>query len=1073
MRFRRLRVETLELRTPLAGDLAWVNPIGGGHVDIAREVAADQAGNVYFAGDFTDTCDFDPGPGVVELSAPGSLGSSDPFLAKYSPAGGLLWIRHLGNVVGAQLEYATDVKVDPFGNVWAAASDVGELNGYLIKFDADGSLLWSGKISRGYAANLAIDQTGNVAFGGHFSGTADLDPGAGTFPVTSTNNTNDAYLAKITNAGVLLWAKTWGGSASDVWADGVYDVAFDAADNIYVQGVFEGTVDMDPGPGVTSFTAIGPDNEDTFVSKFSSSGDFVWSRAFLGNAHVGGIAVDAEANVITTGLLQSVTDFDPGPGVANVTPARIFSTFVSKLDTNGNYVWAATFGGGGRGIEVDDNGDIYTTGPNAGDFDPGTGTFTFSGSGIYISRLNKDGRFISAHNLEGQGINEGFAIALNRATKEILVAGNFSGTIDFDPGTGTAIVNNGTERDIFVAKLRQSEMSGRVWYDQNGNGTFQAGEVGVRSISGQILSSVNATLGDADDRVIADIVTDLAGSYRFITPHAGNYYFRVTQPAGSLYSQADVGSDDSIDSDVLPAFGRTGMLTQVAGVPLANIDAGLIPSQPSSYSVTASASAFNEGNAGQITPLVFTIARQNTAFYGAVQFALGGTADGTDYNNVRINGATQGAAGTLTFATGAAVATITVDVLGDAASEQDETISLTLSNPDGGLGTLTGTNPAVATIVDDETTVTIAGGPPLVSETGFTNLVYTLTRSTTAAGALTVNVLFGGTASDGVDYVQTGAVGDAALKTVTFAAGSLAATVTLDPTGDPTLEGDETLSLSLQSGPRYTIGAASLATATITDIDQPPTISGLANLQLFEDQGGSLTLTIGDLETPKSQLFVTAMSSNPVVVPIADPVFGGPATRILNVLPVANASGTATITVTVQDGIHSTQQSFGVTVAPVNDRPTDVFFLPGGSLPENVPGAVLGGLFVNDVDPGDSHTFSFSDNRFEAVFGQLRLKAGQSLNFETEPSIPLTIVARDTGGLETSRSFTIAVADVNEPPVSISLGGSSIAENAAGAAISVAAADPDAGDALLLSVSDSRFEIARPIAAEVRAEPRF
>ncbi|WP_194287226.1 cadherin repeat domain-containing protein, partial [Tritonibacter aquimaris] len=66
----------------------------------------------------------------------------------------------------------------------------------------------------------------------------------------------------------------------------------------------------------------------------------------------------------------------------------------------------------------------------------------------------------------------------------------------------------------------------------------------------------------------------------------------------------------------------------------------------------------------------------------------------------------------------------------------------------------------------------------------------------------------------------------------------------------------------------------------------------------------------------------------------------------------------------------------------------------------------------------------------------------------------------DAGGLSTSESFTIAVEDVNEAPAEVTLEGSTVAENAAGAAIgTLSIVDPDAGDSHEITLSDDRFEV--------------
>src|SRR5262249_30663623 len=135
----------------------------------------------------------------------------------------------------------------------------------------------------------------------------------------------------------------------------------------------------------------------------------------------------------------------------------------------------------------------------------------------------------------------------------------------------------------------------------------------------------------------------------------------------------------------------------------------------------------------------------------------------------------------------------------------------------------------------------------------------------------------------------------------------------------------------------------------------------------------------------------------------------------------ANGSGYASFTFQVQDDggtanggvdLDPTPHTITVDVTPVNDAPTDVG-LSGATLAENDTGAVIGTLSAIDPDVGDTHSFTVSDGRFEVVNGdQLQLKAGISLDFETEPSVSIDITATDQGGLDHTKSFVITVTDI-------------------------------------------------------------
>ena len=136
------------------------------------------------------------------------------------------------------------------------------------------------------------------------------------------------------------------------------------------------------------------------------------------------------------------------------------------------------------------------------------------------------------------------------------------------------------------------------------------------------------------------------------------------------------------------------------------------------------------------------------------------------------------------------------------------------------------------------------------------------------------------------------------------------------------------------------------------------------------------------------------------------------------------------------------------------------------SVDENEAGAVIGALTVSDPDQADGHTFTVDDARFEIVAGELRLKAGVSLDYESEASVTVTVTATDAQGLSVDQAFTIAVGDVaetaNQAPTGLDLSLRGIDETAASGAIigTLTVADPDTGDSHVFSVdNDGRFEV--------------
>lgn len=135
--------------------------------------------------------------------------------------------------------------------------------------------------------------------------------------------------------------------------------------------------------------------------------------------------------------------------------------------------------------------------------------------------------------------------------------------------------------------------------------------------------------------------------------------------------------------------------------------------------------------------------------------------------------------------------------------------------------------------------------------------------------------------------------------------------------------------------------------------------------------------------------------------------------------------------------------------------------LGSASVEENMTGAAIGVLSTDDPDQQDVHTYSVDDSRFEVTNGQLKLIAGESLDYETEDSVRVRITATDGGGLSITKSFTIEVQPVNEhAPTSIALDNLTVGNLNTGALVGkLMVTDPDSADQHSFESSDDRFEV--------------
>lgn len=444
-------------------------------------IAHDHAGNVYIAGDYTQIADFDPGPGVVNLPF---MDKEDNFIAKFNTTGNLLWAKGIG---GNRYEYVKAIATDMSGNVYimgvfqesvdfdpgpgtAVLTAVTNIDSYILKLDGAGNFMWvksfGGPSGIFGGTSLTTDALGNVYATGYYTGTVDFDPGSNTYSSTATALNGNLFMLKLTSSGNFVWAKNLYGQ------NGEYGtcVAIDALGHVYIAGTYLGTVDFDPGPGVSTLSSTANGGTATFVLKLDSSGNFKWVRNFSGsrNTVYRSLTIDPEGNTYAAGRFEWTTDFDPGPGVYNLTATANCNAVILKMDSLGNFVWAKDFQvatGPYRcdihSIRLDSQSNVYTIGRFEGkvDFDPGTPTFTMTGTdNVFIAKLEKNGDFLWAGNFNAPysssvANNDICALSID-ASNVVYVSGNYRGTQDFDPGPGTYTLTTVNNYAPFLLKFK-------------------------------------------------------------------------------------------------------------------------------------------------------------------------------------------------------------------------------------------------------------------------------------------------------------------------------------------------------------------------------------------------------------------------------------------------------------------------------------------------------------------------------------------------------------------------------------------------------------------------------------------
>ncbi|MDW3097529.1 MAG: hypothetical protein R8J41_05475 [Alphaproteobacteria bacterium] len=243
-------------------------------------------------------------------------------------------------------------------------------------------------------------------------------------------------------------------------------------------------------------------------------------------------------------------------------------------------------------------------------------------------------------------------------------------------------------------------------------------------------------------------------------------------------------------------------------------------------------------------------------------------------------------------------------------------------------------------------------------------------------------------------------------------------------------------------------------TVTVGDANEVATDISLDNTTVAENAAGAVVGTLSTTDVDDGDTHSYAVSDNRFEVVDGE-------LKLKDGVSLDHEAGdSVSIDVTTTDaGGLSRTETFNISVGDLNEVATDIA-LDNTSVAENAAGAVIGNLSTTDVDDGDTHSYAVSDNRFEVVDGQLKLKDGVALDHESGDSVSINVTTTDAGGLSRTETFNISVGDENEVATDIALDNTSIAENAAGAVVgTLSTTDVDDGDTHTYSVSDARFEV--------------
>jgi len=406
----------------------WCKGASGSGDEGGTAIATDNSGNIYVAGNFfSGSLKFGTTTLVNKVPT-----SPDIFLAKYTAAGDLTWVKSYGS---KGIEQVSDIKVDASGNIYMTGTfesdtlDLGNGNVlynssvwtdlFVAKLNSSGGVIWAksaGGKDNDYSNGVAIDVSGNVYITGYYaSDTVIFNKSPLVQIITPLGFTYDLFIAKYNSSGVFQWVRN-AGSTED---DEASAVAIDNNGNAIITGYFMSS-------NITFGTnTLSNDNNfpDMFLVKYNSSGDVTWAKIVSGDKDENGNAIttDASGNIYVAGEFSSD---NINIGAFPLTNANIgdrsSDIFVVKYNSSGIAQWVSSAGGTAfdyaKGIAVDNTGNCYVTGSFASPtmkFGNTTlnNTVTNGPREIYVAKYNSTGGLITALSAKSSGDDDSRGIA--------------------------------------------------------------------------------------------------------------------------------------------------------------------------------------------------------------------------------------------------------------------------------------------------------------------------------------------------------------------------------------------------------------------------------------------------------------------------------------------------------------------------------------------------------------------------------------------------------------------------------------------------------------------------------------
>ncbi|WP_460473558.1 Ig-like domain repeat protein, partial [Emticicia fontis] len=336
----------------VAGNLLWARKAGGTTSDRAYGIAVSGSG-VYVTGIFSGTASFNT-PASVSTYEVTSAGGGDIFVAKYTDAGEIQWVRRAGgandDIGNGITTLGTDVYVSGYFESTAnfntpsnagsnSITSDGDRDLFIAKFSDSGAYQWAKRAggTNSDIGNKIVATATDVYLTGSFSGTANFNtPSSTGSNVLTSAGSNDIFVAKYNPSGTVEWIKRAGGLGSDTG----YGITTTETD-VYVTGYFSGTANFNTPSASGANELVSAGDYDAFMARYNLSGDVQWLRRMGGTGTDTGVGIGVSAsNVYLAGIFSGSANFNTpsAAGTNEVVGQGTLSHFLAKYTITGDYV---------------------------------------------------------------------------------------------------------------------------------------------------------------------------------------------------------------------------------------------------------------------------------------------------------------------------------------------------------------------------------------------------------------------------------------------------------------------------------------------------------------------------------------------------------------------------------------------------------------------------------------------------------------------------------------------------------------------------------------------------------------